>query len=155
MNRISESKRSVSTLPSGFLAVPFPRTSATPTRPLKSVIDDGSIPRPKEVTWNVSPWRVNAAVVGLGARFECAAADPAAGQSSPLPSEAPVAAAAAPPIKTRREGMCLAWCDDDSELDISGHPLLSIPDNCIVPPPPRTNLGATKEFNTTRLTSKE
>src|SRR5690348_9197691 len=136
MKRISVSKRSVSTLPSGFVAVPFPRTSATPTRPLKSVIDDGSIPCPKEVKWNVTPLIVTALVVGLGARFECAAADPTAGQSSPLPSEAPVAAAAVPPIKARREGMCRAWCDDDSELDESGHPLLSIPDSCISPPTP-------------------
>jgi len=100
------------------------------------VIDDGSIPRPKELTWNVTPMTVNAAVVGLGARLECAAADPEAGQSSPLPSEAPVAAAAAPPIKARREVMCRAWCDDDSEFDASGHPLLSMPNNCIVPPNP-------------------
>src|SRR5215831_17257068 len=133
---MSVSKRSVSTLPSGFLAVPFPRTSATPTTPLKSVIDDGSMFFPKKVKWNVTPLKLTALVVGLGARLKCAAADPAAGQSSPLPSEAPVAVAAAPPIKARREGMCRAWCDDDSELDISGHPLLSIPDNCIVPPHP-------------------
>src|SRR5215831_14357923 len=132
---MSVSKRSVSALPSGFLAVPFPRTSATPTTPLKSVIDDGSIPGPKEVRWKVSPWTVNVAVVGLGARLECAAADPAEGQSSPLPSEAPVAAAAAPPINARREGMCRAWCDDDRELSGSTHPLLSIPNNCIVPTP--------------------
>src|SRR6516162_5849309 len=127
---MSVSKRSVSTLPSGFLAVPFPRTSATPTRPLKSVIDDGSIPRPRPVRWNVTPLIVTALVVGFGARFECAAADPTAGQSRPLPSETPVAAAAAPPIKARREGVCRAWCDDDSELDVSSHPLLSKPDNC-------------------------
>src|SRR5215831_145449 len=133
---MSVSKRSVSTLPSGFLAVPFPCTSATPTTPLKSVIDDGSIPRPKEVRWNVTPLIVTALVVGLGARLECAAADPAAGQSSPLTSEAPVAVAAAPPIKARREGMCRAWCDDDSELDVSGHPPLSAPGNCILPPHP-------------------
>src|SRR5215831_17953053 len=125
---MSVSKRSVSTLPSGFLAVPFPCTSATPTTPLKSVIDVGSIPRPKEVRWNVTPLIVTALVVGLGARLECAAADPAAGQSSPLPSEAPVAAAA-PPMKARRDGACRAWCDDDSELASSGHPLLSIPDD--------------------------
>src|SRR5215831_21411367 len=100
-------------------------------------MDDGSSPRPKPVAWNVSLLTVNVAVVGLGARFECAAADPAAGQSSPLPSEAPVAAAAAPPIKARREGMCRAWCDDDSEFAGSGHPLLSIPNNFICPPPER------------------
>ena len=100
------------------------------------MIDDGSIPRPKEVKWNVTPLKVTALVVGLGARLERAAADPAAGQSSPLPSEAPVAAAAAPPIKARREGMCRAWCDDDSEFDASGHPLLSMLNSCICPPNP-------------------
>ena len=100
------------------------------------MIDDGSIPRPKPVKWNVTPLIVTAFVVGLGPRFECAAADPAAGQSSPLPSEAPVAAAAVPPIKARREGMCRAWCDDDSELDVSGHPLVSMSSNCICPPNP-------------------
>jgi len=68
------------------------------------VIDDGSIPFPKEVKWNVTPLIVTAFVVGLGPRFEWAAADPAAGQSSPLPSEAPAAVAAMPPMKARREG---------------------------------------------------
>jgi hypothetical protein len=82
-------------LPSGWVAVPFPRTSATPTNPLKSVIDDGSTPAPKESTWNVTPLIVIVAVVGLGAGcVETGAAAPAAGHSSPLPSEAPVAAAA-------------------------------------------------------------
>jgi len=66
-------------------------------------MDDGSIPGPKEVKWNVTPLMVTALVVGLGARPESAAADPAEGQSSPLPSEAPAAVATAPPTKARRE----------------------------------------------------
>ena len=33
---------------------------------------------------------------------------------------------AAPPMKVRREGMCRAWCDDDSELGGSGQSLLSM-----------------------------
>jgi hypothetical protein len=119
-------------MPGGSLA---PHVRDT-DKALKSMITDGSIPCPKKVKWNVTPPIVTALVVGLGARPECAAADPAAGQRSPLPSEAPVAAAAAPPIKARREGMCRAWCEDDSELSGSGHPLLSIPNNCIVPPSP-------------------
>src|SRR5215472_18779458 len=98
MNRMSVSNRSVSTLPSGFRAVPVPCTSATPTKPLKSVIDDGSIPGPKKVVWNVTPFWVKVAVVGLGGGTENDPADAAEGHSSPLPSEAPAAAAAVPPI---------------------------------------------------------
>ena len=79
-----------------------------PIKPLKSVIDDGSIPGPKEVRWKVSPLMVTLARVGLGAAAESAFADPVAGHSSPLPSEAPAAAAAAPPIKARRESACRA-----------------------------------------------
>jgi hypothetical protein len=45
--------------------------------------------------------------VGLGAALEAAVAHPAAGDSSPLPSEAP-AAAAAPPTKARRDSRCRA-----------------------------------------------
>src|SRR5215831_17915422 len=134
MNRMSVSNRSVSTLPSGFLAVPVPCTSATPTKPLKSVIDDGSIPGPKKVVWNVIPSRVKVAVVGLGGGTENDPADAAAGHASPLPSEAPAAAAAAPPIKARRDNPCRAWCDD-SEPGATGHPLLSMPDACMVTAP--------------------
>jgi hypothetical protein len=38
--------------------------------------------------------------------MENGAADAAVGHSSPVPSEAPAAAAAAPPIKARRESLC-------------------------------------------------
>jgi hypothetical protein len=44
--------------------------------------------------------------VGLGGGMENDDADAAAGHSSPVPSEAPVATAAAPPIKARRENPC-------------------------------------------------
>src|SRR6516165_2358516 len=134
MNRMSVSNSSVSTLPSGFLAVPVPCTSATPTKPLKSVIDDGSTPGPKKVVWNVTPLRVKVAGVGLGGGTENDRADAAAGHSSPLPSEAPAAAAAAPPMKARREGPCQAW-RDDSEPGGTGHPLLSIPKASMANPP--------------------
>ena len=122
-------------LPSGFLAVPVPCTSATPTKPLKSVIDDGSTPGPKKVVWNVNPLRVKVAVVGFGGGTENDRADAAAGHSSPLPSEAPAAAAAAPPIKARREGPCRVWCDDDVEPGGTGHPLLSMPEASMATPP--------------------
>src|SRR5260370_21934834 len=113
MNRMSVSNRSVSVLPSGFLAVPVPRTSATPTKPLKSVIDDGSTPGPKGTKWKAVPLTVVVAGVGRGGAMENDPADAAAGHSSPLPSEAP--AAAAPPTKARRESPCRARCDDDFE----------------------------------------
>src|SRR6266404_3312242 len=135
MNRMSVSNRSVSTVPSGFLAVPCPRTSATPAKPLKSVIDDGSTPGPKEVKWKATPLMVVVAGVGLGGGMENGAADTAVGHSSPLPSEAPVAAAAAPPIKARRDSPCRAWCDDDGEPGGTGHPLLSTRNACMVPTP--------------------
>ena len=77
--------------------------------------------------WNVTPLTVKVAVVGLGGGTENDPADAAAGHSSPLPSEAPAAAAAALPIKARREGPCRAWCDDDVEPGGMGHPLLSMP----------------------------
>src|SRR6516225_9673822 len=137
MNRMSVSNRSVSVLPSGFLAVPVPCTSATPTTPLKSVIVDGSIPGPKKVVWNVTPpggLGVKVAVVGLGGGTENDPADAAAGHNSPLPSEAPAAAAAVPPVKARRENPCRARCDD-SEPGATGHPLLSMPDACMVTTP--------------------
>src|SRR5215469_10965758 len=128
MNRMSVSNRSVSTLPSGFRAVPVPCTSATPTKPLKSVIDDGSTPAWKGSTkWKATPLIVVVAGVGLGGGTENDRADAAAGHSSPLPSEAPTAVAAAPPIKARRDGPCRAWCDDDVEPGETGHPLLSVP----------------------------
>src|SRR6516165_6326983 len=79
MNRMSVSNSSVSTLPSGFLAVPVPRTSATPTKPLKSVIDDGSTPGPKGTKWNATLLTVVVAGVGRGSGMECAAAEAAAG----------------------------------------------------------------------------
>src|SRR6516165_8862030 len=134
MNRMSVSNSSVSTLPSGFLAVPVPCTSANPTKPLKSVIDDGSTPGPGKTLWNVTPLTVKVAVVGLGGGTENDPADAAAGHSSPLPSEAPAAAAAVPPIKARRENPCRARCDD-SEPGATGHPLLSMPDACMVTTP--------------------
>jgi hypothetical protein len=71
---------------------------------LKSVIDDGSTPAgPKEVKWKSTPPRVVTPVVGLGAGWDCHA-NAAAGESSPLPSVAPVAAAA-PPMNARRENL--------------------------------------------------
>jgi hypothetical protein len=45
---------------------------------------------------------------GLGGGTENDPADAVAGHSIPLPSEAPAAAAAAPPIKARRESACRA-----------------------------------------------
>src|SRR5690349_8881893 len=128
MNRMSVSNSSVSTLPSGFLPVPVPCTSATPAKPLKSVIDDGSTPAWKGSTkWKSTPSTVVVAGLGLGGGTENDPADAAAGHSSPLPSEVPAAAAAAPPIKARRESPCRAYCDDDCELDGTGHPLLPMP----------------------------
>src|SRR5215831_10531694 len=128
MNRMSVSNRSVSTLPSGFLPVPVPCTSATPTKPLKSVIDDGSTPAWKGSTkWKATPLMVVVAGIGLGGGMENEPADAAAGHNSSLPTEAPATAAAAPPIKPRRESLCRAKCDDDSEPGGTGHPLLSIP----------------------------
>jgi hypothetical protein len=73
---------------------------------LKSVIDDGSIPGPKEVKWKSIPPIGVMAVVGFGAGWEFHA-KAAAGESSPLPSAAPVAAAV-PPMKARRENPCRA-----------------------------------------------
>jgi hypothetical protein len=73
---------------------------------LKSVIDDGSTPGPKEVKWKSTPLIVVTPVVGLGAGWVCHA-KAAAGASSPLPSVAPVAAAA-PPMNARRENLCRA-----------------------------------------------
>jgi hypothetical protein len=93
-------------LPSGFLAVPVPCTWATPTWPLKSVIDAGSTPGPKKVTWKSIPPILLMAVVGLGSGWDCHA-KAAAGDSSPLPSVAQVATAA-PPMKARREILCRA-----------------------------------------------
>src|SRR5690349_6715139 len=128
MNRMSVSNSSVSTLPSGFLPVPVPCTSATPTKPLKSVIDDGSTPAWKGSTkWKSTPPTVVVAGLGLGGATENDPADAAAGHSSPLPSEVPAAAAAAPPIKARRESPCRAKCDDDCEPGGTRHPLLSMP----------------------------
>jgi len=78
---------------------------------------------------------VTVALVGFGAAcLEADAADPAAGQSSPLPIEAPVAAAVLP-IKARRESACRAWCDDDGELDETGQPPLSNRNCGMVPTP--------------------
>src|SRR6185312_1522875 len=126
MNRMSVSNSSVSTLPSGFLPVPVPCTSATPATPLKSVIDDGSTPAWKgSAKWKSTPSTVVVAGLGLGGGTENDPADAAAGHSSPLPSEVPAAAAAAPPIKARRESPCRAKCDDDPGG--TGHPLLSMP----------------------------
>src|SRR5438132_4444715 len=137
MNRMSVSNRSVSTLPSGFLPFPVPYTTATPTKPLKSVIDDGSTPAWKGSTkWKATPLTVVVAGVGLGGAMEDDPADAAAGHSSPLPSEAPAAAAAAPPIKARRESPCRAKCDDDCEPGATGHPLLSMPNVSMVIRPP-------------------
>src|SRR5690348_1008658 len=128
MNRMSVSNRSVSTLPSGFLPVPVPCTSATPAKPLKSVIDDGSTPAWNGSTkWKATPLTIVVAGVGLGGATENDPADAAAGHSSPLPSEVPAAAAAAPPIKVRRESRCRAKCDSDSGPGGTGHPLLSMP----------------------------
>lgn len=93
-------------LPSGFVAVPFPCTSATPTTPLKSVIEDGSTPGPKKVRWKSTPFTVVIADVGRGGGAENGAAEAALGQASPLPAEAIAVAAAVPPIKARRESKC-------------------------------------------------
>jgi hypothetical protein len=73
---------------------------------LKSVIDDGSTFGPKEPLWNVTPLTVKLAVVGLGnrPRWDSDTAEPAVGHSRSLPSEAPAAATAAPPMKARRDG---------------------------------------------------
>jgi hypothetical protein len=71
--------------------------------------------------------------VGLGAAPSSAAADPAAGHSNPLPSEAPVAATAAPPMKARRESLCRAKCDDGESAE-TGHPLLFIWDTMVPTP---------------------
>ena len=89
------------------------------------MIDDGSTPGPKETKWKLTPLIVVVLGVGLGARLASAVADPAAGHSNPLPSEAPVAAAAAPPMKARRESLCRAKCDNGESGGI-GHRLLSI-----------------------------
>jgi len=66
--------------------------------------------------------------------MENGAADAAVGHSSPVPSEAPAAAAAAPPIKARRESLCRARCDD-SEPGATGRPLLSMPNASMVTAP--------------------
>src|ERR1700736_4594125 len=106
MKRISVSKRSVSVLPSGFVPVPSPWTSATPTTPLKSVIDDGSVPAPKEVKWNAiggaGGGTVKVLGVGLGASFRLLWAKAVAGLSKLAPSAAP-ATPAVLPINPRRE----------------------------------------------------
>jgi hypothetical protein len=120
--------------PSECSAVPFPRTSATPTEPLKSVIDDGSAAGPKETKWKLTPLMVVVLGVGLGAGLESAVADPVAGHSSPVPSEAPVAATAAPPMKARRESLCRAKCDNGESVG-TGHWLLSMLDVCMGPTP--------------------
>jgi hypothetical protein len=94
---------------------------------LKSVIDDGSTPAWKGSTkWKATPLTVVVAGFGLGGGTENDPADAAAGHSSPLPSKVP-AAAAAPPIKARRESPCRAKCDGDFEPGGTGHPLLSMP----------------------------
>src|SRR5689334_3066442 len=67
MNRMSVSKTRVSVLLSGLVAIPVPWTSATPTKPLKSVMEDGSIPGPKNERLKVTPLIVNWLAVGLGA----------------------------------------------------------------------------------------
>src|SRR5438477_864197 len=154
MNRMSVSNGSVSTLPSGFLAVPVPRTSATPTKPLKSVIDDGSTPGPKETKWKSTPLTVVVAGVGRGGATEDNPADAAAGHSSPLPSEAPAAAAAAPPIKARRESPCRAKCDDDLEPGATGHPPLSMP-NASMATAPQGRARPDKNHNTKPSTRTE
>ena len=66
--------------------------------------------------------------------MENGAADAAAGHSSPVPGEAPAAAAAAPPIKARRESLCRKQ-RDDSEPGATGRPLLSMPDASMVTAP--------------------
>jgi len=144
MNRMSVSNRSVSTLPSGFLAVPVPCTSVTPTKPLKSVIDDGSTPAWKGSTkWKATPLTVVVAGVGLGGGTENDPADAAAGHDSPLPSEAPATATAAPPTKARRESLCRAKCDDEFEPGGTGHPLLSMP-KASMATAPKTQLDQAK-----------
>ena len=78
-------------------------------------------------------------VGGLGGGTENDPVDAAAGHSSPLPGEAPAAAAAAPPEKAGRESPSRAWCED-SEPGATGHPLLSMPNTFMVtaPRPSRT-----------------
>src|SRR5215469_16050088 len=159
MNRMSVSNRSVSTLPSGFLAVPVPCTCATPTWPLKSVIDDGSTPAAKKVTWKSTPLILLTPVVGLGAAWEFQA-KAAAGESNPLPSAAPVAAAV-PPMKARRENPCRAWCGDNIESNGTGEPLLSAWNACMIHTP-HVDLGLrmarswpARDCNTTSLIRTE
>src|SRR5438874_12955518 len=97
MNRTSVSNRRVSTLPFGLVAVPVPCTSATPTKPLKSVRDDGSTPGPKNVKWKSTPPSDTTLVVGLGAAEEDGGAAAAtAGPRTPAPNAVPVTPAAAP-----------------------------------------------------------
>src|SRR5712692_6267998 len=108
MKRMSVSKRRVSVLPSGFVAVPVPWTSATPMKPLKSVIDEGSRLGPKKVRENVTPLIVVVLVVGLGAGLGAFAASAAPGLIRPAPTTAP-AAPAAPPMNARRDSACRTW----------------------------------------------
>lgn len=139
-------------LPSGFLAVPVPCTCATPTWPLKSVIDAGSTPGAKKVMWKSIPPILLMAVVGLGAGWD-RHAKAAAGESNPLPSVAPVATAA-PPMKARRENLCRAWCNDGIEPNGTGRPLPSVWNACMAHTP-HVDLGLVGDCNTASLTGTE
>src|SRR2546423_5969640 len=91
-------------------------------------------------------------VLGLGGGGKWCPANPAAGESSPLPSVAPVAAAA-PPMKARRESPCRAWCDDTNESNGAGDPVLSMRNSCMVPPKADPNTAC--DCNTASFTRTE
>src|SRR5260370_23864687 len=113
MNRMSVSKSRVSVLPSGFVAVPVPCTSATPTNPLKSQIDDGSIPGPKNVKWKSMPATLTTLVVGFGAALDDLPASAVVG-NRPAPTAAP-ATPATDPMKVLRDRRVWAWCLQNSD----------------------------------------
>src|SRR5260370_42351825 len=104
MNRRSVSKSRVSVLPSGFVAVPVPCTSATPTNPSKSQIDDGSIPGPKNVKWKSTPATLTTLVVGVGAVLDGLPASTVVG-NRPAPTAAPATPATAP-MQSLRDRRC-------------------------------------------------
>src|SRR5439155_26092463 len=123
-------------LPSGFVPVPVPCTWATPTNPLKSPIDDGSTPGPKNVTWKSVPFRFIVFAVGFGDGFDFGAANAPVGRKNVAPTATP-AAPAARPINARRDSPWVTWCDDMSDrLEIAG--AASIRGTRIQPTSPRS-----------------
>src|SRR6266849_3001446 len=113
MKRMSVSKRRVSVLPSGFVALPVPCTSETPTNPLKSQIDDGSMSGPKNVKWKSTPPTLVALIVGFGAALDALPASTVAG-NSPAPAAAP-ATPAIEPMKALRDRTWRMWWEPRSD----------------------------------------